>query len=66
MYEIPHQLKARFPDVEAELIDELYKMIDTDFMSSVKLQYNSKQSKNLYSFFQGLSKAKPRVMVKGV
>jgi len=31
MYEIPHLLKARFPDSSVELIDELHKMIDTAF-----------------------------------
>jgi hypothetical protein len=31
MYEIPHQLKARFPDATAEMIDELHVMIDNAF-----------------------------------
>ena len=31
MYEIPHLIKARFPDSSVELIDELHRMIDTAF-----------------------------------
>jgi len=31
MYEIPHQYKARFPELTDEMIDELHKMIDVAF-----------------------------------
>lgn len=31
MYEIPHQLKAQFPDATTDMIDELHTMIDKAF-----------------------------------
>jgi len=40
MYEIPHQLKARFPDASNDLINNLHSMIDNAFdeFSKAKIQ----------------------------